>query len=399
MKKNILFFTSIFLLSTLQAKARGEPTGCSTYVSCPNVKDGPEKCTDPNDKNKIIIKAHRKNGKLDGDFWCAKENGEPHVKVKFKNGDYDGLYEEYDPSLKEWGTQTYYKNGKREGLDTRLLSQGRKNIRFYKDDKAYGFQIIVDKNNQILSLSNCEENNMMKKAEDCEKIYIPGYESQQKAYFESKAAEKKADDNKTVEKKYRNGKIAIKYKLVDGQIDGDREEFFENGQLQTLRKYKNGQALEEKNYFEDGQIKAHTFFDGRFPSQETLFYQNGKIKSEKKISKEDKWSTKVSYKEYYDNGKLAEEGARIGSVGGWGNGTSEGEIKGYKQNGEVLFVKNYKNGKREGLQVLNDENEIHNLVYAQGVLTEETIFDAKTKIQKSHKTFFPDGSVKSENKN
>jgi antitoxin component YwqK of YwqJK toxin-antitoxin module len=399
MKKIILFSISIFLFSTLQAEAGGKPNGCSTYVNCPDVKDGPENCTHPNDKNNIIIKANRKNGKLEGDYWCARESGEPHVKVKFNNDEYDGLYEEYDPSLKEWGTKTYYKNGKREGLDTRRISEGRKIIRFYKDDQAYGFEIIVNSSNKILSISNCEEKNMRKKDEDCEKIYIPGYESQQKAYFEAKAAEKKADDNKTVEKKFKNGKIAVRYKVVDGQIEGDHEEFFENGQLANLRKYKAGKVQEEKDYFDDGQMKAHILFDGRFPTQETLFYQNGKMKSEKKMSKEDKWNTKVIFKEYYDNGKLAAEGVRIRYPGGWGEGSPEGEIKGYSESGEPLYVENYKNGKRDGKQVSYGQQVIYNTVYANGVLTEETILDAETKKQKSHKTFFPDGSVKSENKN
>lgn len=397
MKK--IIFVSAFLILSFQAQAGGKPSGCSTYVNCPqNVKNGPENCTDPNDKSKVIIKAHKKNGKLEGDYWCAKEGGEPHVRAKFKNDELDGLYEEYDQSLKEWGTKTYYKDGKREGTDARKLSEGRTNLRFYKNDQAYGFQLILDKDNNITSLSDCEVENMRKKEEECREIYIPGYEAKMKAYFIAQDRLKKADENKVVEKKFRNGKIAQRYKLVDGKVEGDDEDFYENGKMRTLRKYKEGKIQEETNYFDDGQMRSHILYDGRSPTEETVYYQNGKVKSEQKFSKDEKWTTKVTYKDYHDNGKLSEEGTLIRYAGGYGSGTPDGEIKSYLRDGEIFSVENYKKGKREGLQTRYMDDQIFKTKYDNGVLVEETILDKATQKQKSHKTFFPDGSIKEETK-
>lgn len=402
MQKIILTTCGLLLFTTLQLEASGKPSGCSTYVSCAqNVKDGPDNCTHPNDKNKIMIKANRKNGKLEGDFSCLKESGDPHVRVKFKNDEYDGLYEEYDSSLKDWGTATRYKNGKREGVQTCKLSEGRKVIRHYKNDKEHGFELILDGKNQIQSLSDCEIDNVRQDNAACEKIYIPGYESLQKTHFENLAAAKKADDNKTVERKFKNGNTSVRYKLVDGKIEGSHEEFYENGKPSVTKKYKAGKILELKSYFDDGQLKSTAIYgDSRFPNSEANYYQNGKIKSEYKYSSPDKWITRTEYKEYHDNGKLAEEGVRLGHAASWNSyGKPEGEIKAYAREGDLIAISNYKDGKLDGLQVRYYEEETNNSVYAKGVLVEETILDPKTKKTKSHKTFFPDGSVKSENKN
>ncbi len=402
------FFAACLLLFLVEASSGATyiPSGCSTLTSCEQRKNekgelnGPQKCVNAYKKEIIVIKANWKNDKLEGDFFCAKDEGEPFIQAYYKNGEFDGLYKEYDSSLKAWGLEQHYSAGKREGIAKRMLSGDRLRITNYKNDQAHGFTIILDKDKKILNLLDCEVENKRLKSEDCEKIDVPGYEKIVQDYLAQKNKKKHEEDNREVIVKNKNQEIKESYKIVDGKREGKYETFYDNGKIQSQAQYEKGQRISEKIFFKEGQLQSESLFKGTWTYKHTEYFQNGKKKSEEtqEISSSDKWLTDIEYANYFDNGQISEKGRRIQGAGSWSSGAFDGEIDNYAKDGKLTWQRFYKRGKSIGTWKASPEHLDYDTeeIYADGILMQRTETDRKTKKLMRKLEYFPDGSTKTE---
>ena len=395
------------VLFTANAQARTYlPSGCSTVTECKDTKNqqgelnGPQVCVNYYKKDIVVLKATWKNDKLDKDFFCANDDGIPVVEAKYKDGELDGVYKEYDRSLKSWGTEYKYVMGKRQGIGKSLLNEGRARITNFKDDAPHGFTVILDKNQKIESLTDCHVNGQRASSEDCEKIQIPGFEKPISAYLAKQKKNQLDEDNKLVEEKYADGKIKERYTRKAGKIVGDYERFYQSGKPQIQAKYVDGLKVEEKVFYREGQLESHTFYDKAWAYKMTLYYQNGNKKYEKTeaADKKDSMVTIVDFKNYWDNGNVRDAGRRLKSPTTWGEGVEDGEILQYSKSGQIIQKALYDRGKRIGEWEISPEKGKfdYKVIYKDDVEVSESLFDKKTKKLMKKIEFFPDGSTKSE---
>lgn len=405
---NLVAIFFLFLISETSFSRTYLPSGCSTYITCKESKNekqelhGAQTCYHASKKDLVLIKAFWQNDKLEKEFFCANDDGIPVVQAYYKNGELNGEYKTYNRSEKKWDSVIIYKNGLREGVAEIGISGDRKRVTLYKEDKAHGFTLIVDKNGKVLSLENCTIQNVRKDKSECEKIKISGYEKAMSDFLGAKIEEKKSEENRVVEKKYSSGAIRERYKLEGGKTVGRHEYFFENGKPKAFVDYVDGKRSEEKSFFEDGQIESHNFFKNEWNYKVIEYYQNGKIKFEKTESenKEDKLLTDIQYKRFHDNGQISEQGQKLRGIDNWGgDGVFNGEIVNYGKSGHLYSRCTYRKGKP--INTCTRWPEIHDYNYEdiydeKGTLISGRVIERKTDKQMKKVEYFPDGSTKSE---
>jgi antitoxin component YwqK of YwqJK toxin-antitoxin module len=144
---------------------------------------------------------------------------------------------------------------------------------------------------------------------------------------------------------------------------------YENGNLQEefelLKGLKHGNF---KKYFEDGQIQLEgEFKDGNRDGNSKEFYENGGIKIEITAvdTKNPETYHEVSYKTYFENGKLYEDFNIV-------NGEIHGDSKMYYENGVLRLEGKMKNGKRDG-QIIYYRQETTLMEKSLGFGTKEKV--------------------------
>lgn len=164
---------------------------------------------------------------------------------------------------------------------------------------------------------------------------------------------------------YSSGKVLHKGFYVDGQIKVFKN-YFENGQIERsfissdparssvdiyypngkVRKqilYYNGNAQNEYSYFDNGNPESiiEKDKDVQFIFKKSNFYQNGYAASELELI--DKKTKKYRSKEYYENGKLKEEGIYTLNIENK-ELLKDGEWIYYDSNGQTVKKEKFKNG-------------------------------------------------------
>ena len=81
------------------------------------------------------------------------------------------------------------------------------------------------------------------------------------------------------ERYHDNGQLSTKGTYKDGERDGLFEYYDENGQLRSKRTYKDGELDgPDEGYFEDGQLSGTgTFKNGEFDGPYEIYYDNGQL--------------------------------------------------------------------------------------------------------------------------
>ncbi len=147
-----------------------------------------------NDTGKLRVSANYKNGVLDGEFKAYYPNGDIQGEVTYKNGEMNGEYKEYheNKSIRLSGN---YKNNLQDGEWKSYLEDGTlETIVNYKDGELNGLK----------------------------------------------------------EDYYKNGNVWIKQEFKNNDLDGVYEVYYENGNPQLKAKIKNGQTIEEQRFNHDG---------------------------------------------------------------------------------------------------------------------------------------------------
>jgi antitoxin component YwqK of YwqJK toxin-antitoxin module len=388
---------------TAQASQLELPTS-STVMNCgkpdprETKKDGTFTCTNYYKKEVPNAKFTLKNGKLEGKALGYNEDGTPEFEGTYKNGLKDGVIKSsWSTTKKRFNVTSYYKAGKRDGVETELNDNGdgSSTVRFFKDDTETITYFMTD--GKIRSVEICKIN-----------CLIPGYEKQWAMYqVQQKASAEKevADANREVVKENRAGVVIERYHLKNSQAWGKHEQFFDNGKPYLISEEEASRVLSETEYFEDGQLKRKSKFDPKTRRELTHdeFYQNGKPKSSWVTTVNSDRTTTQKFKEYHDNGKLRSEGVRVGTIFSNAGGNYDGEIKFYGETGQLVATEHYKDQKKDGLQrsrsiYENKKAVIIDELYANGVRQKITTIDEASKKPIRMQEFMPDGSTKSDKK-
>jgi antitoxin component YwqK of YwqJK toxin-antitoxin module len=107
---------------------------------------------------------------------------------------------------------------------------------------------------------------------------------------------------------YPNGKVAKKYQLKDGQIDGLYEFFSDSGFIVSSQEMKNGVANGAfKAFFKNGKTQSVTNFKDGLPQGESVtYYPDGGTKS-RSVCTGDLMKPTCEIQSYYPNGQLQSE--------------------------------------------------------------------------------------------
>lgn len=427
---------SIFPLALLACSAVGAvhaatelPHGCGTFVICEGRKDandepdGDQRCKNADNKKTLVIQAHWKNGVLENEFFCANDDGVPKVRARYKAGKLDGLYQEYDADLKQWAMEETYKNGKREGVSKRVLPNGKTIVQFFKNDRQYGYELVIDPNGKLAAKRNCVIDEAREADKVCQGITIPGYEKLMQESDEEARKQQVAQDNRAVLEKYgdgtvreryqlvggkktglyesffRNGKPRERYVSIDGLKDGVREEFFEEGGLEVKTLYRRGERTESSTYFKEGQIESITTYKKDQALRLVNYYQNGKMSSDLRLTdgpESSRW-VRVAYSKYHDNGQVAEKGAWLhNGADAWGYGPYDGEREFHSKDGRFSGREFYEAGQEVGTWTFTGPRLIYEHQYKKGVKLSTTVFDKTSRKQLKRVEFMPDGSTRLE---
>lgn len=382
----LLVFLSIINLISIHVSARTQiPLECSTLIECdlkPNDNDhlnGVQTCYNPYKKDILVRKGTWNKDLLEGEFLCNDDSGNPMIKAIYKEGKLHGKFQKYLSQFNNWGYEQYYKDGLREGLHKEQVKENLWSIRLFAMDKPNGWELLIDKDNKVITKRNCELNvdashlNQHQKELECDKIQIADYN-----FLKNSKKELEVKSNLNSSKK--NGPVKFYYK---------------NGNIKFIDFYENGEKIKVQTFFEEGELQEEIKYSGNFKESIHAYYQNSKPKFIKKYSKIEKWKTGLDLTEFYDNGKISLTGRKIiDATDTQGYGNWDGDVKNYDSKGDLISVKNYNNGVAEGLWKEWKDDKYFEYLYQSGKKIQESEYEPKTKVIIKKTEFMKDGSVK-----
>jgi antitoxin component YwqK of YwqJK toxin-antitoxin module len=142
---------------------------------------------------------------------------------------------------------------------------------------------------------------------------------------------------------YYNNGIIERYFQAKSEIRGSIEEFYPNGNKKSAGEYINGEMLKWEDYFENGQVEFAEEYNQsiEYHLYTHIFYDNGSPKILFELI--DKKKRLYSYKEFYDNGKVQEEGNKIQSKTNK-DYQQDGIWRTYDESGKLILEEEYIKG-------------------------------------------------------
>ena len=194
-------------------------------------------------KNNIKEIGHWKEGKQNGLFQMYTEEGVLVDSGTFKNGERDGLTEQFYSDTGKLRVSGNYKNGVLEGKFKAYYPNG--NLQgevTYKNGEMNGEYKEYNENKNI-RLSGSYKNSLQ--------------DGEWKSYLEDGTLEsiinyKDGELNGIKEDYYKNGNVWTRQEFKNNELDGVYEVYYENGNPQLKAKIKNGQTIEEQRFNHDG---------------------------------------------------------------------------------------------------------------------------------------------------
>lgn len=196
-------------------------------------------------KNNIKEIGHWKAGKQNGLFQMYTEDGVLIDNANFKDGERDGVTEQFYNDTGKLRVSANYKNGVLEG----------EYKAYYPNGNLQG----------EVNYVNGEMNGNFKEYHENKKIRLSGsyknslQEGEWKSYLEDGTLEsivnyKDGELHGIKEDYYKNGNVWTRQEFKNNELDGVYEVYYENGNPQLKAKIKNGQTIEEKRFNHDGTL-------------------------------------------------------------------------------------------------------------------------------------------------
>jgi uncharacterized protein len=373
------------------------------------------------------------NGKNEGKCKYLNEDGNLAGELNFKNNELNGMQKYYD----EKGNLTEvksFKNGKVDGTRTAYYSNGAISvIENYKEDKLNG----LGTSYYVNGGKQCEVNFIDGERDGkltC--IYPNGSPKSESNYIKGKlngpnllynevgdltesynCANDLIDgkyveyyDGKTVKSEavYANGKIQGSFKSYYSNTALEKENSYENGKIKkSVNYFLNGKKASESSYDDKEELESYSYFDSSGNEYFEEKYKSGALKSALQFTKtnpkpvEISLSSKPFVMKDFDGNELAAGNFEKGKKSGewnhhfasgikrlqeiYNQGNQNGLSYDYQKNGLINSIKNFTNDTINGLyEVYENEKLDRNYSYEKG------------KQNGPYKTFYPDGSLKSE---
>ena len=196
-------------------------------------------------KNNIKEIGHWKAGKQNGLFQMYTEDGVLIDNANFKDGERDGVTEQFYNDTGKLRVSANYKNGVLEGEFKA----------YYPNGNLQG----------EVNYVNGEMNGDFKEYHENKKIRLSGsyknslQEGEWKFYLEDGTLEsiinyKDGELHGIKEDYYKNGNVWTRQEFKNNDLDGVYEVYYENGNPQLKAKMKNGQTIEEQRFNHDGTL-------------------------------------------------------------------------------------------------------------------------------------------------
>ena len=196
-------------------------------------------------KNNIKEIGHWKAGKQNGLFQMYTEDGVLIDNANFKDGERDGVTEQFYNDTGKLRVSANYKNGVLEGEFKA----------YYPNGNLQG----------EVNYVNGEMNGDFKEYHENKKIRLSGsyknslQEGEWKSYLEDGTLEsiinyKDGELHGIKEDYYKNGNVWTRQEFKNNDLDGVYEVYYENGNPQLKAKMKNGQTIEEQRFNHDGTL-------------------------------------------------------------------------------------------------------------------------------------------------
>ena len=196
-------------------------------------------------KNNIKEIGHWKDGKQNGLFQMYTEDGILIDSGTFKNGERDGLTEQFYNDIGKLRVSANYKNGVLDGKFKAYYPNG--NLQgevIYKNGEMNGEYKEYNENKSIRLFGNYKNN-----LQDGEwKSYL------EDGTLESIINYKAGELHGIKEDYYKNGNVWTRQEFKNNDLDGVYEVYYENGNPQLKAKIKNGQTIEEQRFNHDGTL-------------------------------------------------------------------------------------------------------------------------------------------------
>ena len=196
-------------------------------------------------KNNIKEIGHWKAGKQNGVFQMYTEDGVLIDNANFKDGERDGVTEQFYNDTGKLRVSANYKSGVLEGEFKA----------YYPNGNLQG----------EVNYINGEMNGDFKEYHENKKIRLSGsyknslQEGEWKSYLEDGTLEsivnyKDGELHGLKEDYYKNGNVWTRQEFKNNDLDGVYEVYYENGNPQLKAKIKNGQTIEEQRFNHDGTL-------------------------------------------------------------------------------------------------------------------------------------------------
>ncbi len=341
-------------------------------------QNGIEICYTDENRTEKIREVTWKNGKRDGIARCYRQK-KLKVEAMFRDDALNGPFVEFDDDS----------NGDRVALMENNQEVG---MSFsVKDGKVSGTHFcLVGEDAEFQAILSCKERDYGK--------YTPLLAIWKKEELErrKKASALEAKRlNGPQESKYGSGQLKAKWTNLDGDIHGKFLAYRENGALKSDCEYKKGRedgpCLE---YDEEKRLdKRTTYLQGKVIKEE-LFFDNGKPERVTTKSGEKKYCTV----EYYDTGIKSDFYCVLDHFRRW-YGTYDGDYESWYADGTISLKGAYLAGKPVGTwDHYIDKLLSYQQFYEAGNLVKSIEYVRSPPMHRVVREFFPDGSVKNEQK-
>ena len=196
-------------------------------------------------KNNIKEIGHWKAGKQNGLFQMYTEDGILIDNANFKDGERDGLTEQFYNDTGKLRVSANYKNGVLEGEFKAYYPNGnlQGEVNYVNGEMNGDFKEYYE--NKKIRLSGSYKNSLQ--------------EGEWKSYLEDGTLEsivnyKDGELHGIKEDYYKNGNVWTRQEFKNNDLDGVYEVYYENGNPQLKAKMKNGQTIEEQRFNHDGTL-------------------------------------------------------------------------------------------------------------------------------------------------
>ncbi|HNW70610.1 MAG TPA: hypothetical protein PKI01_09425 [Bacteroidales bacterium] len=141
---------------------------------------------------------------------------------------------------------------------------------------------------------------------------------------------------------FENGNVERHFQ-AKSDTRGVIEEYYPNGKIKSKGEYINGEMLKWEDYYEDGHYEFAEEYDKgiEYHLYTRIYYEDGSPKILFELI--DKKQRIYTYKEYYSNGNIKEDGTKIQNITN-GDYKQDGIWKYYDESGKLILEEEYIRG-------------------------------------------------------